>query len=90
MRLTIKDTTIARLHQFTQDYHTEDVNELIHSALSELVSLRRLTAAGLCRFTPDIQVPLGQTTSPTTPNSIASRGPQGLVLDDLAALLSDD
>ncbi|MEO0769459.1 MAG: hypothetical protein AAFY72_08490 [Cyanobacteria bacterium J06649_4] len=89
MRLTIKDTTLARLHQFTKDYHTEDVNELIHSALSELVSLRRLTATGLCRFPSDIPVPLEQTTSPTTPTAIASGGSQGLVLDDLAALLDD-
>lgn len=89
MRVSLKPTTLARLLAFESDFQTKDVNELIQNALTELVSLRRLTAPGVCRFvTADpVEPALGEGRSAAYTHK-ADTAPS-IAINELSGLLSD-
>ncbi|MEM9804623.1 MAG: hypothetical protein AAF959_05040 [Cyanobacteria bacterium P01_D01_bin.56] len=96
MRLSLKQSTIDRLQRFEQEYNTTDLNDLIHSVLTELTTLRGLASSGVCRY-PFGSESAGSVLSESSESSesgsqqaTASRITSNVDIEELSALLGND
>lgn len=93
MRLSLKRSTIDRLQRFEQEYNTTDLNDLIHSVLTELTTLRGLATSGVCRY------PFGSESASSVLSESPESGSQpattscitsNVDIEELSALLGND